>query len=81
MAILKIYFLLIFGNLFEKLIAKKQRLTTCLYQYHLQIILVITKFGITIPLEQTKDFRRTFKCLSRTTIGLCDPTRINEPSI
>jgi hypothetical protein len=81
MAILKSFFLLIFGNLFEKQIAKKQRLTTGLYQYHLQIILPITKFGITIPLEHTKDFRRTFKCLSPTTIGLCDPARINEPSI
>jgi hypothetical protein len=28
-----------------------------------------------------KNFRRTFKCLSLTTIGLCDPTPINEPSI
>jgi hypothetical protein len=29
----------------------------------------------------TKDFRRTFKCLSPTISGLCDPTRMNEPSI
>jgi len=25
---------------------------------------------LTIPLEQTKDFRRTFECLSPTTVGL-----------
>ncbi len=73
--------MLIFGNFFEKQIAKRKSLTPGPYQYHSQLILAVIKFGITIPLEQTKDFRRTFKCLSPATIGLCDPTPINEPSI
>jgi hypothetical protein len=36
---------------------------------------------LTIPLEQTKGFKRTIKCLSPTTIELCDATPINEQSI
>ncbi len=56
----------------------------CYHAYFLRLDLIFhclgVKRGLTIPLEQTKDFRRTFKCLSATTVGLyTQPPSLNRP--
>ncbi len=59
-----IYYVIVFISL---------NIDVCYHAYFL-------RSDLTIPLEQTKDFKRAFKCLRPTTIGLCDPTPVTEPS-